>query len=79
MTINITASQLHPGDIVLTPTGERWFAAFDVDHTRGGTVRTWTAQRDQDNGQPDTRDFAPATGLTVQRRDGGPAVTHTSL
>lgn len=72
-THHIPASQLHPGDIVLTPNGDRWFAAFDVSGPAGnrrhhlGVVRVWTAISDQDNGQPATRDFDPTTGLHVQR------------
>ena len=75
----ITASQLLPGDVVLTGTGARWFAAFDVDHSRGGDVRVWTSVADQDLGEPAVRVFSPTTGLDVDRKTGGPQVRHTDL
>ena len=76
----LTADQLQPGDVVLhVATKARWFAAFDVDHSQGGTVRTWTAMSDQANGEPRTRDFSPATALLIERKIDGPAVTRTTL
>lgn len=78
----ITANQLRPGDIALTTTGARWFAAFDVSTPAGpgdGDVRVWTAQRDQDNGTAPVIDLNPTATLHVERRIAGPQVTRTTL
>lgn len=77
----VTADQLRPGDIVLFADGTRWFAAFDVDtHTEHDDVQVWTAVADQeDRGLPSTLYFAPTYRFTVDRRDGGPRTTHTTV
>ena len=64
----VTALELVPGDVVVTITGERLYAAFDVDHDPG-TKRTsiWTALRDQDAGVPNYLTRESASVLFVLR------------
>lgn len=64
----ITAAELVPGDIVLTPAGERAYAAYDVDvDTTRGHVTVWTAVRDQEQGQPERLTLTVQQYLTVAR------------
>ena len=81
-TIEITAGELHPGDVVLHKDNTRWFAAFDVSAPAGpgdGGVRVWTAIADQEAGEPPVRDLDPNVVLVVSRRLGGPRTTRVSL
>lgn len=61
----ITAGELVPGDVVVTITGERLFAAFDVDHDPGtGRTTVWTAISDQEQrSQP--RDLTRESASTL--------------
>lgn len=82
--IQTTAADLRHGDVVLTPEGSRWFAAFDlsVEVAPGFgpvLVRVWTAADDQDHGVPGLLTFDPAQPFTVARRNRGPVTTHTVL
>jgi hypothetical protein len=73
----ITCDQLRPGDIVLTATGDRWYAAFDVEDRRNGYVQVWTTTSDQAKGRIATELLPKSHTVTVARRDGGPRTTTT--
>lgn len=55
----IDAAELRRGDVILDHSGERLFAAFDLEH-QGDAVTIWTAIPDQEAGQP-PRLTLPAT------------------
>lgn len=69
-TRTIKAHELLPGDVVVNETtGERMYAAFDVD--QGAEVTSiWTALRDQEAGQPDHLTLDRDRDVTILRTTG---------
>ena len=64
-----TVGTLAMGDVVVTITGDRRYAAFDVDHNLAdGRTSIWTALRDQEAGQPRHLTLESATTIYVIRR-----------
>lgn len=76
--LTIDASALQPGDIVLTDTGDRAYAAFDTDQ-RGETVTVWTATSDQAKGVTEKLTLRAGEELSIARRDGGLRTTRVAL
>lgn len=66
----ITAAALIPGDIVLTRTGDRDYAAFDVD-VRGDRVTVWTATTDQAKGIAPKLQLVATDPVVVARKTTG--------
>lgn len=80
--LTMTAADLLPGDIRIDVHGhgERMHACYDVQTVMNGEwVQVWTATSDQEDGEPADYLIPADFPVVVDRRTGGPTLTHTTL